>query len=190
MEHPGASSTASCFCPHGMGHMGQESGRAGGRPVTGSDLSPQEGVKRLNRQRRPEQSPSRSALLQPLCFKSWGPEGRVGKQHSALRPCHYLQAEAALHLYKAGRTCSHRGQTTAAGRGHRWWISVQTLPDDPLQRHQLPPSQQLSMSWGQHREQPSMEHGSLVRHSSCSLPSQAGRFPWQSQVQPRRVQPC
>lgn len=63
--------------------------------------------------------------------------------------------------------CLILGRALAAGRGHRWWISLQTLPPDPLQHHQLPRGQQLSMSSGRHQEKPSMEHSSHAAHAPC-----------------------
>lgn len=146
-----------------------------GRPVMVSEprtqtRTPAGRAKGLN-QPKPEQPPSRSAPLQPLCFRSWGLQRREEKENSTLS---FDLAIVCGQRQHCTFTRLILGRAPAAGRGHRWWISVQILPPDPLQPHQLPCEQQLSMSSGEAID------GTQLTRCSHSLPSQAGSFPWHS----------
>lgn len=138
-----------------------------GRPVMVSEprtqaRTPGGRAKGLN-QPKPEQPPSRSVPLQPL-LQELGTTGK--RRKTALCPL-TLPLFVGRGSTAPSQGCQDTGRAPAAGRGHRWWVSVHTLPPDLLQHHQLPHGQQLSMSSGQHQGKPSMEHSSHAAHAPC-----------------------
>lgn len=142
------STTANCCSPHGRGHTGQWHSRAWGRPVMASDPHAHTSTSGRGNQRT-ELSAQTQTITLKVCntpaslLQELGTRGKRKKTG----PCALTLPLFAGRGTRLARTRPDPGQST--GRGHRWWISVQTHPPELLQHHQLPHGQQLAMSSGQ-----------------------------------------
>lgn len=124
-------------------------------------------AKGLN-QPKPEQPPSRSVSTTASVLQELGTTGKRRKTTFCPLTLPLFVGRSSIAPSQGWQDRSDPRKSTGSRQRPQMVDICADTPSNPLQHHQLPCGQQLSMSSGQHQEKPSMERSSHAAHAPCS----------------------